>query len=102
MEDFAVTCPLVPNASRLISGVCSSSRDFALGFLCTPPRGDALALWLTFGSTYTWCQDLHPTGFVPCTAHTFKVRGARRGFIAQRPLHRRVSPLRFMSLLGQR
>ncbi len=26
MEDFAVTCPLVPDASRLISGFCSSPR----------------------------------------------------------------------------
>ena len=50
MEDFAVTCPLVPDASRLISGFCSSPRDFALVFLRTPPRNDALALWLTFGS----------------------------------------------------
>jgi hypothetical protein len=50
MEDFAVTCPLVPNASRLISGFCSSSRSFGLGFLQTPPRGDALALLLAFGS----------------------------------------------------
>ncbi len=42
----------------------------------TPPHGDALALWLTFGSANTWCQDFHPTGFVPCTAHTFKLRGS--------------------------
>ena len=70
-----VTCPLAPVASRLISGFCSSSRDFALGFLCTPPRDDALALWLTFGSANTWCQDFHPTGFVPCTAHTFEMSG---------------------------
>ena len=48
----------------LISGFCSSSRDFALGFLRTPPRDDALALWLTFGSTLAWYRDLHPTGFV--------------------------------------
>ena len=36
----------------------------------TPPRDDALVLCLTFGSANTWCQDFHPTGFVPCTAHT--------------------------------
>ena len=35
----------------------------------TPPRDDALALWLTFGSADTWYRDLHPAGFVPCTAH---------------------------------
>jgi len=67
MEDAARTCPLVPNASRLISGFCSSPRSFGLGFpatrmargvqagkssalanpaftLQTPPRGDALAI----------------------------------------------------------
>ena len=73
-----VTCPLAPDALRLISGFCSSSRDFTLGFLRTPPRGDALALWLTFGSANTWCQDFHPTGFMPCTAHTFEFSGCRR------------------------
>ncbi len=50
MDDFVVTCPLVPNASRLISGFCSSPRSFGLGFLQTPPRDDALALLLAFGS----------------------------------------------------
>jgi len=50
MEDFAVTCPLVPDASRLISGFCSSPRSFGLGFLQTPTRDDALALLLAFGS----------------------------------------------------
>ena len=35
----------------LISGFCSSPRDFALDFLRTPPRDDALAIWLTFGPT---------------------------------------------------
>src|SRR5450830_1624851 len=88
MEDLTVTCPLVPNASRLISGFCSSSRDFALSFLRTPPRDDALALWLTFGSTYTWCQDFHPTGLVPCTAHTFDMSG----WPEASPLDGRVNP----------
>ena len=63
-----VTCPLVPNASRLISGFCSSPCDFALDFLRTPPRGDALALWLAFGSTSLapglspgWIRAMHGT-----------------------------------------
>lgn len=43
--------------------------------LSTPPRDDALALWLTFGSADTWCRDLHPAGFVPGTAHTVDVKG---------------------------
>ncbi len=50
MEGFAVTCPLAPDAPRLISGFCSSPRSFGLGFLQTPPRSDALALLLAFGS----------------------------------------------------
>jgi hypothetical protein len=78
MEGFAVTCPLAPDASRLISGFCSSSRDFTLSFLRTPPHDDALALWLTFGSADTWYRDLHPTGFMPCTAHTFDITGKYR------------------------
>jgi hypothetical protein len=39
MEDFAVTCPLVPGVPHLISGSCSSPRACGLGFLQTPPRG---------------------------------------------------------------
>jgi len=50
IEDFAVTCPLVPNVPHLISGFCSSPRSFGLGFLQTPFRDDALALLLAFGS----------------------------------------------------
>ena len=50
MEDFAVTCPLVPSVPHLISGSCSSPRHFGLGFLQTPPHDNALALLLAFGS----------------------------------------------------
>jgi hypothetical protein len=70
MEDFAVTCPLVPDVPHLISGSCSSPRSFGLGFLRTPPRGDALALLLAFGSAKTWHGDFHPVSSVPCPAHT--------------------------------
>src|SRR5262245_44595709 len=38
MEDFAVTCPLVPSVPHLVSGSCSSPRACGLGFLQTPPR----------------------------------------------------------------
>jgi len=71
MEDFAVTCPLVPNVPHLRSGSCTSPRAFGLGFLQTPPHDDALALLLAFGSSYTWRRDLHPTSSVPCLAHTY-------------------------------
>src|SRR3990172_2626785 len=70
MEGFAVTCPLAPDASRLISGFCSSPRSFGLGFLQTPPRDDALALLLAFGSAKTWQSDLHRLSNAPCPAHT--------------------------------
>ncbi len=70
MEDFAVTCPLVPSVPHLISGSCSSPRAFGLGFLQTPPRDDALALLLAFGSAKTWHEDFHLVSSVPCRAHT--------------------------------
>jgi len=65
-----VTCPVVPSLPHLISGFCSSPRAFALGFLPTPPHGDAVALSLPFGFSYTWREDLHLTSYVPCPAHT--------------------------------
>ncbi len=61
MEGFVVTCPLAPNTSHLILGSCSSPRDFALDFLQTLPRDNALALSLTFGSANTWYQNFHLT-----------------------------------------
>ncbi|MDP8246527.1 MAG: hypothetical protein P9M00_00145 [Candidatus Tritonobacter lacicola] len=47
-----------------------SPRAFALGFLQTPPRDDALALSLPFGFSYAWRGDFHPASYVPCPAHT--------------------------------
>jgi hypothetical protein len=80
MEDFTVTCPLVPGVPHLVSGSCSSPRIFGLGFLQTPPRGDALALLLAFGCANTWHGDLHPVSSVPCPAHTQKLsRAVYRG-----------------------
>ena len=72
MEDFVVTCPLVPSVSHLESGSCTSPRTFGLGFLQTLPHGNALALLLAFGSSYTWLGDLHPVSSVPCPAHTWR------------------------------
>jgi len=77
MEGFVVTCQLSPGVPHLVSGSCSSPRIFGLGFLQTPPRDDALALLLTFGSTYTWSEDFHPGSRASCPAHTLKVIGAR-------------------------
>ncbi len=70
MEDFVVTCQLVPGVPHLISGSCTSPRIFGLGFLQTPPRDDALALLLTLGSANTWYRDFHPASHMPCLAHT--------------------------------
>ena len=70
MEGFAVTCPLAPNAPRLISSSCSSPRRFGFGFLQTLPRSNALAVSLAFGSAKTWLPDLHRHSYVPCPAHT--------------------------------
>lgn len=78
-----VTCPLASATSHLISSSCSSPRSFALDFLQTLPRDNALALSLTFGSAITWYRDFHPTSLVPCPAHTFEVRGAP---LAARPV----------------
>ena len=44
----------------LVSGACPSPRTFVPRVLQTPPRGDALALPFSFGSTYTWTGDFHP------------------------------------------
>src|SRR5581483_11338371 len=76
MEGFAVTCPLAPDAPRLISGFCSSPRSFGFDFLQTPPRGDALAVSLAFGSAKTWLPDFHRHSYVPCSAHTSGFRRA--------------------------
>ena len=78
MEGFAVTCPLAPDAPRLISGFCSSPRSFGFSFLQTPPRGDALAVSLAFGSAKTWLSDSHLHSYVPCSAHTTELSGRRR------------------------
>ena len=78
MEDFAVTCPLVPGVPHLESGSCTSPRAFGLGFLQTPPHDDALALLLAFGSANTWHGDFHPARSVPCLAHTPRFSGGPR------------------------
>ena len=65
MEDLVVACPLVPHVPHLVSGSCSSPHPFAPRFLQTPPHGDALALRLSFGSTFAWTGDSHPRAVRP-------------------------------------
>jgi hypothetical protein len=60
MEGFAVACQLAPTVPHLVSGSCPSPRTCVPRCLQTPPRGDALALPLSFGSTHTWTGDFHP------------------------------------------
>src|SRR6266571_338714 len=69
MEVFRVACPLVPSVSHLLSGSCSSPRIFASRFLRTPPHGDALALLLSFASTWL-DRGLSPPSIETCPAHT--------------------------------
>src|SRR3989338_8969279 len=97
MEDFAVTCQLVPSVSHLRSGSCTSPRTFGLGFLQTPPHDDALALLLAFGSSYTWLGVLHPDSSAPCPAPT---TGFRRAPLAPRPSASRCSVARAHELHG--
>ena len=78
MEGFAVTCPLAPNAPRLRFGFCTSPHSFGFSFLQTPPRGDALAVLLAFGSAKTWLPDFHRHSYVPCPAHTFAITGSEK------------------------
>jgi hypothetical protein len=75
MEDFAVTCPLVPGVPHLLSGSCSSPRALGLGFLQTSPHDDALALLLAFGSAKTWRGDSHPACSMSCLAYTLRISG---------------------------
>ncbi len=97
------TCPLsgsgVPVASaaaarahssratpHLVSGSCSSPRVFGLDFLQTPPRDDALALLLPFGSfAFTWGGDSHPASRRSCPAHTSALTGRRESRVARLP-----------------
>jgi hypothetical protein len=60
MEGCAVACPLAPAVPPRVSGSCPSPRTCVPRCLQTPPRGDALALPLSFGSTNTWTGDFHP------------------------------------------
>ena len=64
-----VACPLVPGLSRLVSGSYSSPRAFVSRFLQTPPHGDALALPLSFASTWL-DRGLSPPSVETCPAHT--------------------------------
>jgi len=83
MEDFVVTCPLVPDVPHLISGSCSP--DQVRGRLCPALLDwassrphltmDALALLLTFGSDNTWYEDFLLASSVPCPAHTTELSG---------------------------
>ena len=90
MEDFTVTCPLVPDVPHLRSGSytspCTSGLskipDFEQGtsfrpHLAMTPLSFLFASGepLSFGPANTWCEDLHLTGYVPCPAHTLRIRG---------------------------
>lgn len=73
----------LPSAFSLRCSSCTSGPGFASGFLQTPPRDDALALLLAFGSAKTWQSDFHRLSNAPCPAHTFTV--CRAPLVARRP-----------------
>ena len=78
MEDFAVTCALVPGGpTPRIRFLCVAPRIW-IELPPDPPRGDALALLLAFGSATTWREDFHLARSVPCLAHTFGSQAAAR------------------------
>jgi hypothetical protein len=69
MEGFAVACQLAPTVPHLVSGSCPSPRTFVPRFLQTPPRGDALAVHLSFGLPGL-DRGLTPPSVKTCPAHT--------------------------------
>jgi hypothetical protein len=85
MEDFAVTCPLAPDASRLISGFCSPDR--VRGRLCVRPRLRTALRTPTRAPTMTGRRvvclmfRLHPPyrrGRTPTKHPAPRLRGGRR------------------------
>src|SRR5260370_13034453 len=56
--DFAVSCPLVRH-SRLISGVCPSTRTFDPRFLQTSPRGDSPCVFTSPSPPSGLAEDFH-------------------------------------------
>src|ERR687892_199786 len=100
MEGLMVTCPLTPYTSHLLSSSCSSPRSFGLSFLQTPPRDDALALLLTFGSANTWYRDSHPTRLVPCPAHTIEIAAVEQS--SSGPLGSRPTQAHWCPVVGLR
>src|SRR5712675_3312584 len=56
--EFAVSGPLV-RRSRLVFGVCPSTRTFALRFLQTPPRGDSPCVVANPSPPSGWVEDFH-------------------------------------------
>src|SRR5712692_2834225 len=56
--DFAVSCPLV-RRSRLISGICPSTRTFAPRFLQTSPHDDSPCVITSPSPPSGWAEDFH-------------------------------------------
>src|SRR6266851_4261527 len=56
--DFAVSSPLV-RRSRLISGICPSTRTFTPRFLQTSPRDDSPCVFTSPSPPSGWAEDFH-------------------------------------------
>ena len=76
MEDFAVTCALVPSVPHLRIRFLFVAPRVWIGLPPTPLAVDALALLLAFGSAHTWREDLRLARSVPCLAHTRSISRA--------------------------
>src|SRR5712691_2881318 len=74
--DFAVSCPLV-RRSRLISGICPSTRTFAPRFLQTSPHDDSPCVITSPSPPSGWAEDFHLQA-AEHAQHTTKPQALRR------------------------
>src|SRR5712691_345246 len=77
--DFAVSCPLV-RRSRLISGICPSTRTFAPRFLQTSPHDDSPCVITSPSPPSGWAEDFH-LQTAEHAQHTTKPQAGRASFV---------------------
>src|ERR1700720_2783330 len=79
--DFAVSSPLV-RRSRLISGICPSTRTFAPRFLQTSPRDDSPCVITSPSPPSGWAEDFHLQATEHAQHTTKPLRGSWIGHAA--------------------
>src|SRR5258708_30804655 len=82
--DFAVSRPLIP-CSRLISGICPSTRTFAPRFLQTSPRGDSPCVITSPSPPSGWAEDSHLRAAEHAQHTTKPLRGSLKYAIERCP-----------------